>query len=130
MNKIAYCGDNCVYCPKFIATLSGSKEKLHQAAVLMSKVGWRYNLEDPEKNKCNGCQDVEECEYDVKKCCIERKIENCGKCSNYPCPKIEKAFEITEKNTEKFKNILSKEEYDLFRKAFFLKKENLEKERV
>ena len=129
-NKIAYCGDNCAYCPKYIATISGSIEKLNQAALIMEKVGWRYNLDDSEKNKCEGCQDVEECEYGVKECCIERNIENCGKCIDYPCSKIEKAFEITEINVEKFKKILSEEEYDLFRKAFFLKKENLEKERV
>lgn len=130
VKKIAYCGDNCSYCPKYIATLSGSIEKLNQAGLLMKKVGWRYNLVEPEKMKCEGCQDVEECEYGVKECCIERKIENCGMCIDYPCSKIEKAFEITELNIEKFKKILSNEEYELFRKAFFLKKENLEKERV
>ena len=124
--KIAYCGDCCNYCPKYIATLSGSKEKLKEAAILMKKVGWRYNLDDLEKTKCEGCQDVEICEYGVKKCCIERNIENCGKCTDYPCSKIEKAFEITKINAEKFKKILSKEEYEMFHKAFFLKKENLE----
>jgi len=128
--KIAYCGDCCAFCPRYIATLSGSGEKIKDVAFLMKKVGWRYNLDDPEKMKCEGCQDVEKCEYGVKECCIERNIENCGKCIDYSCSKIEKAFEITEINAEKFKKILSKEEYDLFRKAFFLKKENLEIERV
>ena len=128
--KIAYCGDCCTYCLRFIATLSGNREKLKDVAFLMKKVGWRYNLDDPEKMKCEGCQDVEKCEYGVKECCIERNIENCGKCIEYPCSKIEKAFEITEINVEKFKTFLSKEEYDLFRIAFFQKKKNLEKERV
>ena len=128
--KIAYCGDNCAYCPKYSANLIGSREKLKDVAVLMKKVGWRYNLDDPEKMKCEGCQDVEDCEYGVKECCIEKNIENCGKCVDYPCPLIESAFKITDENIEKFKKILSKEEYELFQIAYFQKKENLEKERV
>ena len=126
--KIAYCGDCCTYCPKYITNLSGSRKEIKDVGYLMKRVGWRYNLDEPEKMKCRGCQDVEKCEYGVKECCIERKIENCGKCIDYPCSKIENAFEITEINVEKFKKILSKVEYEIFRKAFFLKKEYLEKE--
>jgi hypothetical protein len=130
IKKIAYCGDNCAYCPKYSSNLIGTKEKLRHVALVMKKVGWRYNLDEPEKMSCEGCQDVEECEYGIKECCLERNIENCGKCVDYPCPIIEKAYEITETNAERFKKILSKEDYEIFRKAFFLKKENLENERV
>ncbi|MFX1313263.1 MAG: DUF3795 domain-containing protein [Promethearchaeota archaeon] len=122
--KLAYCGDCCTYCPRYIATLSGNRKKLKDVAFLMKKVGWPYNLEEPEKNKCKGCQDIENCEYGIKECCIERNIENCAKCIDYPCPKLENAFEITEGYVETFKPILSKEEYELFQKAYFLKKEN------
>jgi len=37
------------------------------------------------------------------------------------------AFEITRNNVERYKDILSKEEYEIFMKAFFSKKENLDK---
>ena len=124
--KLAFCGDVCNYCPRYIATLSGNEEELNKVAELMKKVGWPYNLEDPKKMKCRGCQDVKSCEYIVKECCIERKVKNCGKCVSYPCVKIEKAFEKTQRNSESFKNILSNEEYVIFRKAFFLKKYNLD----
>ncbi|MFX1340918.1 MAG: DUF3795 domain-containing protein [Promethearchaeota archaeon] len=130
IKQIAYCGDNCSYCPKYSANLIGTRKKLKDVALVMKKVGWRYNLDDPEKMRCDGCQDVEECEFGVKECCIEKKVKNCGKCDDYPCPKIQNAFNITEINVEKFKKILSKENYEIFRKAYFLKKENLEKERV
>ncbi len=128
--NIAYCGDNCAYCPKYSANLIGGKKKKREVALVMKKVSWRYNLDEPERMRCEGCQDVEICEYGIKECCIEKKVENCGKCVDYPCPTIEKAFEITEKNVERFKKILSSEDYEIFRKAYFLKKENLEKERV
>lgn len=124
--KLAYCGDVCNFCPRYIATLNGNEEELRKAAELMKKVGWPYNLEEPEKMKCLGCQDVKSCEYEVKECCLERNLKNCGMCISYPCVKIEKAFEKTQRNAESFKNILSNEEYGIFRRAFFLKKYNLD----
>ncbi len=93
----------------------------------MRKVGWRYNLDEPEKMVCHGCQDVEKCEYTVKECCIEKKIENCGQCVNFPCAIINKAFKKTEDYKENFKKILTKKEYNIFQKAFFSKRENLNK---
>jgi len=123
--KLAFCGDVCNYCPRYIATLSGNEEELTRAAEIMKKVGWPYNLEDPKKMKCRGCQDVKSCEYKVKECCIERKIKNCGMCVSYPCVKIENAFEKTKINANNFKKILSPEEYKVFSKAYFSKKNNL-----
>lgn len=128
--KLAYCGDCCNYCPRHNATLSGNKQEIKDVAILWKKIGWPYNLENPEKMKCQGCQDIEKCEYGIKECCIERNIENCGKCVDYPCSIVEKAFKITEGYAKNFKSILSKEEYDVFHKAYFLKKENLDKERI
>jgi hypothetical protein len=124
--KIAYCGDCCDYCPRYTATLCNSKEKLIEAAVLMKKVGWSHNINYPEKLICHGCQDIEACEYGVKECCMEKNIENCGICIDYPCSKIKKVFEKTRLNAVKFKKILSKKEYEIFHKAFFLKEHNLE----
>ena len=126
--KLAYCGDVCNLCPRYIATLSGKEEELNKVAILLKKVGWRDEIKPPEEMICHGCQDIEVCEYDVKDCCIEKKIENCGKCPKYPCPEIKRAFEITETNTKKFRKILSKEEYETFYNAYFLKKEHLDRE--
>jgi len=126
--KLAYCGDNCSKCPRYVATLSGDIEKLKESAILMKKAGWGRDMSDIEGLKCLGCQDIESCEYGVKECCIERGIENCGQCVNYPCAQISKAFEITRGYAENFKSILSKEEYNIFHEAFFLKKENLDNE--
>jgi hypothetical protein len=63
----------------------------------------------------------------VRECCLEKNNENCGKCESYPCNKIDNAFEITRNNVEKYKEILSKEDYEMFAKAFFSKKDNLDK---
>lgn len=63
----------------------------------------------------------------MKECCENKKIENCGYCIEYPCNKIEKAFKKTKEYKEKSKKILSNEDYELFKKAFYMKGKNLNK---
>ncbi len=124
--KIAYCGDDCSECPRYLATMSGNIEELRESAILMGKVGWPRDLENPDRMKCRGCEDIENCEYSVKECCIKQGLANCGMCGDYPCELINKAFEITAVNAKNFKTILSPDEYEIFKIAFFSKKKNLE----
>ena len=126
--KLACCGDDCSSCPRYIATLNKNEDKLRGIAILWKKIGWRKNIDPPETLVCYGCDTFNEtCEYGVRECCIEKNNENCGKCESYPCDKIETAFETTRNNAEKYKDILSKEDYEIFVKAFFSKKNNLDK---
>ncbi|MBN1802591.1 MAG: DUF3795 domain-containing protein [Candidatus Lokiarchaeota archaeon] len=126
IKKIAYCGDDCSECPRYLATINGSLDMLRESAILMEKVGWHHDLDNLDKMKCYGCEDINECEYGVKDCCIVRGVANCGACNEYPCVLINKAFDITATYVEKFKTILSSAEYDTFQKAFFSKKKNLD----
>ncbi len=123
---LACCGDRCDLCPRYIATLSNDKEKLTEVAILMKKLGWRDKILAPEEMTCNGCASNESCEYNVRECCLEKEIENCGICKDYPCKKIENAFEITRENAEKFRDIVTRKEYQILHEAFFLKKMNLD----
>ncbi|MFX1451463.1 MAG: DUF3795 domain-containing protein [Promethearchaeota archaeon] len=127
--KIAYCGDVCSFCPRYVATQSGSEEELKKVAILLEKIGWRSETLPPKKVECLGCQDIEVCEYDVKECCIAQNIPNCGKCPKYPCPKIERAFEISATNMARFRMILTEREFATFMRAFFWKKANLDAEK-
>ncbi|MFX1238022.1 MAG: DUF3795 domain-containing protein [Promethearchaeota archaeon] len=124
--KLAYCGDIFSECPRYIATKSGSIDALKESALLMDKIGWPRDLENPEAMKCNGCEDIENCEYGVKECCLDKGLQNCGQCEGYLCENIKKAFEITAGYEVKFKSILNQKEYAIFQKAFFSKKQNLE----
>jgi hypothetical protein len=56
-----------------------------------------------------------------------KEIDNCGKCRDYPCEKVLKVFEQTELYAKNCKESLSKEDYECFQKAFFLKKERLDR---
>ena len=125
--KIACCGDDCSYCPRFHLNLKNNKKDLTEIATLFMKVGWRDSIEPLETIRCMGCDLFDgTCEYNIRECCLEKNLENCGSCKDYSCNKVEKAFEITKENVEKFRSILSKEEYQKFNKAFFQKKENLD----
>jgi len=128
MIKLASCGDDCSFCPRYNATLNKDERKLRAIAILWNKIGWRENIDPPETLVCYGCETFNRpCEYGVRECCIEKNIENCGKCESYPCDRIENAFKITRNYVEKYKDILSKEDYEIFAKAFFSKKDNLDK---
>lgn len=54
-------------------------------------------------------------------------LKNKGIWKDYPCSRVEKALEIRKENVEKFRSILTKEEFYKFDKAFLLEKENLNK---
>lgn len=128
MSKLACCGDDCNFCLRYVATLNKDEDKLREIAILWKKIGWRDNIDPPETLICYGCDTFSEtCEYNVRECCIEKNNENCGKCEDYPCDKIENAFRTTRNNAQKYRHILSKENYEIFEKAFFSKKENLDK---
>jgi hypothetical protein len=128
MLELAYCGDDCNLCPRYIATQSNSIEKLEETAALWKKAGWRENFVSPEEMVCYGCATVKKCRYDdIRKCAREREIDNCGFCTDYSCKKIENVFSQTEKYAKLCKKICSKEEYECLYKAFFLKKQNMDK---
>lgn len=57
---------------------------------------------------------------------MEKGVETCGKCENYPCEKVLKVFEQTESFAKKIKEKCSREEYECLKKAFFSKKERLD----
>ena len=124
--KLAYCGNRCDLCPKYLARTTNDDVKLRNVALLMQKAGWPHDLDNLDDNKCNGCQDIETCEYGLKECCLENNLRNCGECSRYPCDLVEHAFEVTQKNAELFKHRFNREEYEVMRKSFFLKKEYLD----
>lgn len=128
MLDLAFCGDDCNVCPRYMATQSGDIEKLTQVAALWKRAGWGDEVVSPEEMACYGCATVQWCRYDdVRKCAQTKGISNCGKCDNYPCDKITKVFEQTGHYAKQCKKNCSKEEYEYLQKAFFSKKTRLDK---
>jgi hypothetical protein len=118
MLKLAYCGNDCNYCPRYVATQSGDKGRLQELAAVWKKLGWRDDILRPEEMVCYGCSSVHWCRYGVRECALEKRIDNCAECENYPCEKITKTFNQTRLYARKSKGILSRKEYQRFQKAY------------
>jgi hypothetical protein len=90
---IAYCGLVCHECGVFIATKNDDYERRKTVAREWSKL-FQTEL-SPENINCDGCKSeggrhfpyAETCE--VRKCGMEKGVENCGCCDEYPCETLE-----------------------------------------
>lgn len=127
MLEIGCCGDDCNYCPRYLAAESGDEARLREVAAIWQIVGWSDTLETPGKMACHGCATLEECMLGIRHCAIEKGVENCGKCREYPCERMLKIFENIEKKADFCRGKLSAEDYALFQRAFFSKKKRLDK---
>lgn len=127
MLNLGFYGNDCNYCPRYIATQSGNVERLKEVAVMWKRVGWRDTILSPEEMVCYGCSSVSWCRRDIQKCALEKGVDNCGKCKNYPCDKVLKAFEQAESYAKICKERCSKELYERLQKAFFSRKENMDR---
>lgn len=125
MRTIAPCGDNCAFCLTYIGTKENDIELLKKMAIILHAIGWRDEILPPEEMKCEGCASRTFCEYKIKQCCEEKQVENCGYCEQYPCDKSQVAFEKNKNNIKKCEALLTKEDFEMFKKAYFSKKENL-----
>lgn len=94
---ISYCGLNCAECPALQATKENDDNKRAETAKIWSKI---YNADiKPEDINCEWCKSegvhFNYCNVcDIRKCCIEKEIENCAYCSEYACEKLSKFFEV------------------------------------
>lgn len=90
-NNIACCGLNCNECTAYKATVSNSDELRKQTA---DEWGKQFNVNiNPEDINCLGCRSellfghCNVCE--IRKCALDKTLDNCGKCSSFSCEKVE-----------------------------------------
>ncbi len=127
MLKIGCCGDDCNICPRYIATRSGDEKRLDEVAALWKAVGWWKRKESTKELTCHGCASVSYCNLGIKDCVLEKHIENCGQCPQYPCARLLDIFRNNEKEAEICQTRFSPDDYQIFNEAFFSKKERLDK---
>ena len=121
---IGICGDNCSFCPRYIATQSGSMEELEKVKELWVRLGLREADFPAEGLKCKGCKPENNCAYkELRSCANDRKVKNCGFCNEYPCKIVKNAFEKTEKLRLHAEMVCTRDELDILDKTFFSKKE-------
>jgi len=103
MNEmLSYCGLLCNNCPVFLADRESNsikKQKMKSEIVSMCKehYGLNYNLNDI--NSCDGCtsdsgQLFTGCKNcGIRKCVIQKGLNNCAYCEDYACDKLLSLFE-------------------------------------
>jgi diamine N-acetyltransferase len=123
--KIGACGDSCDECPRFCATRSGSKDELARVSRLWFDLGLRDRVVTPDEISCKGCSPENRCAYTVQRnCAFQKGYRNCGYCREYPCAIVADTLRITEETRRKAADISG---FKSIRKAFFMKKDNLDK---
>jgi hypothetical protein len=131
MSTIGICGDNCLYCPRYLATLSGKAEELERVKELWVRLGLREPSFPAQNLVCYGCHPDNDCAYSELRACVHGKgIERCGLCEAYPCQIVSAVFEKSERLRPKALSICTPDEKELLRKAFFSKRENLGKKKL
>jgi len=129
MSKIGACGDDCLFCLRYKATISNNKEELERVKKLWVALGWREPDFDVEKMKCSGCskENINCGCPELRDCVFSKGLKNCGLCSSYPCELTKTVFEKAEKAFCSLKQVGTKEEMDSLVKAFRDKKKKLDK---
>ena len=125
---IAACGNNCAACPRYVAhPYEKTAEELRHTAELWVKIGYRDHLVTKEEISCTGCKAENWCRYSVVKCCVDKGIETCADCSEYPCDNMKECLEITRSFIPQCREVCTEEEYQQLNAAFFEKEKNLSK---
>ncbi len=109
---IAKCGLDCTQCDAYIATINNDIEALQKMADAAKE---QFNIEfTAEQGRCTGCSSdgvkigyTEQCE--VRKCAVEKGVENCAFCGDFGCETITAFLENAPKakaNLEKIRATL------------------------
>ena len=98
---ISYCGLDCQTCPIYLATRETDqtkKEKMISKIVSVCNEHYGVNYKYEDINDCDGCKSVSgriftwclTCK--IRKCAIEKELENCAYCSEYFCVNLMDLF--------------------------------------
>jgi hypothetical protein len=106
---IAFCGIDCTDCKAFIVTQENSDAKRREVAKEWSKE-FGHEIKPAEIN-CDGCltRDGRHINYcstcEIRKCGMEKEVENCAYCIDYKCEKLDKFHEQAPKAKKRLERI-------------------------
>ena len=100
-NVIAYCGLVCRGCPIYCATREPNKqkkEKMRAAIAKICKEHYGQECKPEDITDCDGCKSdagrlfsgCKTCH--IRRCAIEKGLENCAHCREYACDRLREFF--------------------------------------
>lgn len=94
---IGACGDDCLHCLRYKATMRDDPAELRRIRDLWISFGWRGPDTGPSEMACRGCRKENRCAYEsLRNCAFGKGLANCGRCAEYPCVHVTEAFARTE----------------------------------
>ncbi len=127
MATIGVCGDNCSYCPRYVATQKRDAKELERVKDLWVRLGFWDPAFPAQDLTCLGCRPENKCAYlEIRACAYGKGVENCGLCQAYPCRLINAAFEKSDNLRSYAARVCTPKEMDILQKAFFSKRKILD----
>lgn len=89
---IAFCVIDCAQCGAYIASMTNDDE-LRKKTAEEWKVAHNFDF-TPEMINCHGCHATDGVQVgycsmcEIRKCALAKSVQNCGKCTDYPCTTI------------------------------------------
>lgn len=108
---ISFCGLSCYDCDAFQATKNEDDKKRVKVAKLWSK---QHNTKFERHDiNCDGCisqtgrlfKYCQTCR--VRQCAIEKEIDRCGNCQEFPCEKLNPIFKVVPRAKERLEALRS-----------------------
>jgi hypothetical protein len=99
--ELSYCGLVCSSCPIFLAAREPDATKKHEMIeeiIRACKQFYGVDYKNGDINECDGCKantgklffGCKDCK--IRACAIQKEIQNCAYCNEYPCAKLEETF--------------------------------------
>jgi hypothetical protein len=107
---IAYCGIDCSKCDSYLATQSGSYEKLEKVASKLSRLYCANVI--PAYVICDGCKTGENHSFfcsnlcKMRKCCIENGYNYCIECADFPCKELQSELDNNTNAKDNLKKLI------------------------
>ncbi len=109
IEKIAFCGINCGECKALTATQKDDDTMRREIAEEWTKA-FGHEIQ-PEEINCDGCmiregKHINYCNVcEIRKCGLEKAVENCAYCIDYKCDKLAKFHEQAPKAKDRLEEI-------------------------
>mgnify|MGYP001550148015 CR=1 FL=1 len=109
-DMIAYCGLQCSKCPTYLATRTDDDEARKRTAQMYAEK-FGFNMK-PEDINCDGCHSesgllIRYCQTcEIRKCGMEKGIDNCTSCKEQPCEKLNEFHLFSPEAKTSFQTVL------------------------
>ena len=123
---IARCGYKCNHCLIYRDNIKGEEDRRRFRDSLLKYYGDELTL---EQCYCDGCmtEDSEnpvrvDVDCQVRPCVIEKGLNNCGSCEEYPCKVLEPKIVDYQRVPERYGGPLPEEDYEIFVKPYEIRR--------